>query len=538
MGRGGGTGGAGATAKLRKAARKVVVAAAHACGSFSRNKALGGLHSTRTAQNISGSLSLSSTRAKNSPGEDVAEESELSTNNAPTSKNMCAICLDPLSYSNRGSSPGQAIFTAQCSHAFHFTCISSNVRHGSVTCPICRAHWTQLPRSLIPPCASLSSCNQNDPILQLLDDSIATFRVHRRSFLRSARYDDDDPIEPDHLPTRPRLCLSLVPLPPSAPFHSPIQMTSRTQYSYHPPLHQLTCSSSSLLQSPTRQTPCIRCTSSNKAFLSVKLAHQQATDLVLVASPNGPHLRLLKQSLAMVVFSLRPIDRLAIVTHSSAAARVFPLRRMTSYGKRAALQVIDRLFYMGQADPFEGLKKGIKVLEDRVHKNPQSCILHLSDSPTQSYHAVDMEMPVPIHRFHVGFGFGTSNGFVMHEFEQFLSRMLGGVIRDVQLRIGEDVGSCRIVRIGELKGSDEKRISLDLGEYGHIRVGYSYVEGEVDECIRTGETIVSIGDKSTPTGTAGRDVITGGRTSSVESWDYHDPYMARRWAKHLHGYRL
>lgn len=455
-------------------------------------------------------------------------------------QNLCAICLDPLSYNSRGSSPGQAIFTAQCSHAFHFACISSNVRHGSVTCPICRAHWTQLPRSLNPPYASLSSCNQNDPILRLLDDSIATFRVHRRSFLRSARYDDDDPIEPDHLPNCPRLYLSLLPIPPSAPpnFHSSMQMTSsRTSCPYHQPLHRLTCGSSSLLQSPNRQTPYIMCTSSNRAFLSVKLAHQQATDLVLVASPNGPHLRLLKQSMALVVFSLRPIDRLAIVTYSSAAARAFPLRRMTSYGKRTALQVIDRLFYMGQADPFEGLKKGIKILEDRVHKNPQSFILHLSDSPTRSYHAVNMELPIPIHRFHVGFGFGTSNGFVMHEFEQFLLRMLGGVIRDIQLRIGEEV-NCRIIRIGELKGGEERRISLELGEYGDVHVGYSYVEGEVDECIRTGETVVSVGDKSNVTAGAGRDVSIGGRTSSVESWDYHDPYMARRWAKHLHGYRL
>ncbi|KAG2688752.1 hypothetical protein I3843_09G110300 [Carya illinoinensis] len=532
--------GAGATSTLRKAARKVVVAAAYACGSFSRSKALVDLHTTSTTQPISDNLGVSRTKSKNGSAEDVADEAEPSSHIAPTSKqSLCAICLEPLSYNSKGNNPGQAIFTAQCSHSFHFACISSNVRHGSVTCPICRAHWTQLPRSLNPPCASFSSCNQNDPILQLLDDSIATFRVHRRSFLQSARYDDDDPIEPNHLPTHPRLCLSLVPIPPSAPprFHSSMQMTGRTSNPYHPPLHHLTSSSSSSLPSPTRQTPYIRCTPSNISFLSVKLAHQQATDLVLVASPNGPHLRLLKQSMAMVVFSLRPIDRLAIVTHSSAAARVFPLKRMTSYGKRTALQVIDRLFYVGQADPFEGLKKGIKILEDRVHKNPESRILHLSDSPTRSYHAINMEAPIPIHRFHVGFGFGTSNGFVMHEFEQFLSRMLGGVIRDIQLRIGEDL-NCRMVRIGELKGSDEKRISLELGEYGHVHVGYSYIEGEVDECIITGETIVNVGDKSNHSGTPGMDVITRGRRSSVEAWDYHDPYMARRWAKHLHGYRL
>ncbi len=49
---------------------------------------------------------------------------------------------------------------------------------------------------------------------------------------------------------------------------------------------------------------------------------------------------------------------------------------------------------------------------------------------------------------------------------------------------------------------------------------------------------MSVGDKSNTTASAGRDVSIGGRTSSVESWDYHDPNMATRWAKHLHGYRL
>jgi hypothetical protein len=39
---------------------------------------------------------------------------------------------------------------------------------------------------------------------------------------------------------------------------------------------------------------------------------------------------------------------------------------------------------------------------------------------------------------------------------------------------------------------------------------------------------VSLGDKRNATESAGRDVSIGGRTSSVESWDYHDPYMARR----------
>ncbi|OVA19700.1 zinc finger protein [Macleaya cordata] len=570
--------------KLRKAVRKIRLP----CGSFSGTHADvvvddDDYHNPVSHKNIWNSTVVSANQ------ETIAAALGEETQSSGAIKNLCAICLEPLSYST-GSSPGQAIFTAQCSHAFHFTCISSNVRHGSVTCPICRAHWSQLPRTLYTHSSSSSSssscqqllpnnCNNNqiqtdDPILRILDESIATFRVHRRSSLRSARYDDDDPIEPDHTtPNHPRLHLTLVPctavplgchghpnFPPPCSHPSLQAMGGGPTTSYHhhscelstPPHHHYTTSSSYSLSpentSPTtRNSPyhhhhhhhlCFPNTSS-RAYLSVKLAHQQATDIVLVASPNGPHLRLLKQSMALVVFSLRSVDRLAIVTYSSAATRAFPLRRMTSHGKRTALQVIDRLFYMGEADPAAGLKKGIKILEDRIHRNPQSCILHLSDSPTRSYVDHDMGVPIPIHRFHVGFGFGTSYGFVMHEFEEFLTRLLGGVIRDTQLMIGEDGG---IARLGELRGGEERRIPLELDESGFVRVGYSYIEGGVEEYIRTGEIVVSLGEKR-EVGDGGeaerRDMsVIAARPSSAESWNYHDPYMTRRWAKHLHGQRL
>ncbi|CAI0379028.1 unnamed protein product [Linum tenue] len=513
-------GGSTRSSKLKKVARKMVVAA---CGSFSSSTMSSSPLPPSTIH--SSSLSISSvcpttaaSSTTNSPEEYDDQDTIIHnfkgniTSNVNSKQSMCAICLEALNYSN-GDSPGQAIFTAQCSHAFHFACISSNVRHGSVTCPICRAHWTQLPRNLNnPPCCLPST--QNDPVFQILDESIAHFRVHRRSFLRSARYDDDDPVDPDHIPTISRLHFSLQ-------HHS--QLLPGTSSSHF-----------------NRRMTAANATAT--ACLSVKLINQPATDLVLVASPNGPHLRLLKQSMALVVFSLRPIDRLSIVTYSSAAARVFPLRRMTSYGKRTALQVIDRIFYMGQADPSEGLKKGIKVLEDRAHKNPHCGILHLSDTPTRACHVVALHTSFPVHRFHVGFGFGASNGFVMHEFEDFLGGILGGVIRDVQLRIGGD--RSKIMKLGDLRGGEERRFLLDLGDYGEvISVEYSYNEGGIDECTRTGEAVVSLGEKSETHGSdveaSERDAsMVSGRTSSVESWDYHNPYMARRWAKHLHGYRM
>ncbi|KAI7744497.1 hypothetical protein M8C21_025298 [Ambrosia artemisiifolia] len=451
--------GATGSMKLKRVARKLL----HTCGSLSfRRSPIS--HTIVTSNDAVASGSVYDSMEVDFDQEGLGgNEMEVNSDLVNlSSKTMCAICLEALNYSTC-TTPGQAIFTAQCSHAFHFDCIASNVRHGGVTCPICRAEWTHLPRNLkIPPCT---------------------------------RYDDDDPIEPGHNVDHQRLHLSIITEPPG----------------------------------PSSSEPGHR--------LCVRVAHQPAIDLVLVACPNGPHLRLIKQSMSLVVFSLRPIDRLAVVTYSSAAARVFPLRRMTSYGKRAALQVIDRLFYMGQADPVEGLKKGVKVLMDRAYENPQSCILHLSDNPTRSYQGgFDTDVPIQIHRFHVGYSFGTSNGFVMHEFEEFLCKILGDKIRDIQLRIREDG---RIVGLGELRSGEERRIPLNIKSEGasvNVRVEYSYVEDGVRACVKTGELIVALGDKREAGvgGWCGED----GRSSNAGNWDYHDPYMARRWAKHLHTYRL
>ena len=55
-------------------------------------------------------------------------------------KGTCAICLNTLKPGN-----GQAIFTAECSHAFHFHCITSNVKHGNQICLVCRAKRREVP---------------------------------------------------------------------------------------------------------------------------------------------------------------------------------------------------------------------------------------------------------------------------------------------------------------------------------------------------------------------------------------------------------
>ncbi|TMW68122.1 hypothetical protein Poli38472_007794 [Pythium oligandrum] len=53
----------------------------------------------------------------------------------------CVICLDELV-------PGKALFTAECGHKFHFSCVLENVNHdeaNSDKCPICRKSQSQWP---------------------------------------------------------------------------------------------------------------------------------------------------------------------------------------------------------------------------------------------------------------------------------------------------------------------------------------------------------------------------------------------------------
>ncbi|KAL6542970.1 hypothetical protein OROHE_010490 [Orobanche hederae] len=391
---GGGDGGA--SWKLKKAAKKLLVL--RTCGSFCQQQQK---HVSPVSQDSRNYLSSSlenqkrSTSRKNIISTELAGQ-EVNSSTSPSShKNLCAICLDPLNYTS-GSRGAKAIFTAQCSHAFHFACITSNIQHGSLTCPICRAHWTRLP---------------------LLD------------------------------------CLE----------------------------------------------------------------HQPAIDLVLVAYPNGPHLRLMNQAMALVVSSMRPIDRLAIVTCHSIGACAF--RRMTSYGKRNALKIVDRLFYAAEADPLEGLEKGVKILRDRVHKNLQSCILHLTDTPSRSHnHWFDSGLPIRIHRFDFGFCFGGCNGLVMREFEEFLAVTLRGRVEDIQLRIGERM---MVVGIGELRGGEERNIPLCVGQSGRVSVKYSYRDGGDGECIRTGEIVVGMEDNDKEDGTDGRyDVPIWTRMSGAGNWVY------------------
>ena len=53
----------------------------------------------------------------------------------------CGLCLQSVKKGN-----GMASFTAECSHCFHFPCISDHVKkQGSLACPVCSCLWKDMP---------------------------------------------------------------------------------------------------------------------------------------------------------------------------------------------------------------------------------------------------------------------------------------------------------------------------------------------------------------------------------------------------------
>ncbi|KAF5739809.1 hypothetical protein HS088_TW12G01020 [Tripterygium wilfordii] len=56
-------------------------------------------------------------------------------------RSSCGICLNSVK-----TGQGMAIYTAECTHAFHFPCIADYVRkHGKLVCPVCNSAWKDVP---------------------------------------------------------------------------------------------------------------------------------------------------------------------------------------------------------------------------------------------------------------------------------------------------------------------------------------------------------------------------------------------------------
>nr|GEZ73078.1 hypothetical protein [Tanacetum cinerariifolium] len=222
------------------------------------------------------------------------------------------------------------------------------------------------------------------------------------------------------------------------------------------------------------------------------------TILDISGSMKGTKIALLKKAMGFVVQNLDPLDRLSVISFSSSARRVFPLRRMTETGKQESIQMIHSLVADGGTNIAEALKKESKVMTDRKFKNPVSSMILLSDGRdtcSNRGHLTLSNTGIPVHTFGFGadhdanllhsiseqsggmFSFIEAENVIQDAFAQCIGGLLSVVVQElrVQVECVHPVLRLRSIQAGSYK------VGLDSnGRWGFIEVGDLYAEEERD----------------------------------------------------------
>ncbi|CAN8255092.1 unnamed protein product [Cochlearia groenlandica] len=378
-----------------------------------------------------------------------------------TSKSRCSICLNETS-----TSEGKAIFTAECSHSFHFDCVTSNAKLGNKICPTCRTQWKQVPLldSVVESTLPSQRCFEDDEFLP-----------HGETQLESSI---------DSGVARQALEVNLFPQVSAV-----AKEVTRGDFAV---LVHLKAESVSDDNRPTRAP----------------------IDLITVldvsGSMHGMKLALMKRAMSFVIQNLGEKDRLSVVSFSGEAHRVFPLRLMTETGKQDAIQAVKSLVAGGRTNIADGLKIGSRVIEDRRMKNPVSGMMLLSDgkdnytlSRRGNNLRIDYEslLPnssrrIPIHTF----GFGSDHDAeLMHTISQVSSGTFTFIESEIAIQdafalcIGGLLSVVTLEQVVEIECLDDQRLnisSIKAGSYinrlssdgrrATIDVGDMYADEERD----------------------------------------------------------
>ncbi|XP_034571772.1 E3 ubiquitin-protein ligase WAV3 isoform X1 [Setaria viridis] len=289
--------------------------------------------------------------------------------------NPCAICLGAI-----GAGGGQAIFTAECSHTFHFSCISTSVSQGRRVCPLCNAQWRELPSvrpvllpSSMPPTLPLQPLPRMEPMHGVQpppprQQPVPAVQPPPRWSPEPEVFDDDDQVEPpvsDHDGQRREA---------AAASSGPLVVKTHVEYS-------------AVARDSSHDNFAVLVHVKAPGVVDGEAAAGDAPraplDLVTVLDVSGSmrrnKLALVKQAMGFVIDSLGPDDRLCVVSFSSGARRVTRLLRMSDIGKGLASEAVESLTACGGTNIAEGLRTAAKVLGDRRYRNAVSSVILLSD---------------------------------------------------------------------------------------------------------------------------------------------------------------
>lgn len=440
-------------------------------------------------------------------------------------QSTCAICLTSLK-------PGQghAIFTAECSHSFHFHCITSSVKHGNQVCPICRAKWKEVPfqnpasdaphgRSRINPAGVSRDDAWMSIVRQLPPPHLDASRQVTSIFQTPEPpiFNDDEVSDQQNEVTKDSDMSSGDAATENRPSGT-IMVKTYPEVSAVP---RAVCHNSFNilihLKAPSRSGRHNSLGDQSSASENSRAPVDLVTVLDVSGSMAGTKLALLKRAMGFVIQNLGPSDRLSVIAFSSTARRLFPLRRMTETGRHEALQAINSLIANGGTNIAEGLKKGAKVLLERSLKNPIGSIILLSDgqdtytisSPAGTNRRIDYKslLPssihresgtgcqIPVHAFGFGsdhdsismhsiseisggtFSFIEAEGVIQDAFAQCIGGLLSVVVQEVRVKV-----ECMApnLHISSIKAGSYRSHVMEDGILGSIDVGDLYAEEERD----------------------------------------------------------
>ncbi|GMI80607.1 hypothetical protein like AT2G38970 [Hibiscus trionum] len=443
----------------------------------------------------------------------------LSKTTTKPAKQTCSICLMKMEQGG-----GHAIFTAECSHSFHFHCIASNIKHDNQICPDCRSKWKEIPiqiPGLDPrpgrPSVETVGRSHNDALMAVVRRlPIPHWDINQQHVVpvfqcpEPGVFDDDESL--DHIPmiagsenfsdntSISTITIETYPEVSTAP-------RSRTYDNFSVLVHLKAAAKVATRNAgPSRDYASLLQSRNSRAPVDL------VTVLDISASMSGTKLALLKRAMGFVIQNLGSNDRLSVIAFSSTARRLFPLCRMSDLGRQRALQSVNSLVAHGGTNIAEGLRKGAKVMEDRTEKNPVASIILLSDGQdtytvygvTESRPNYELLVPlsmhgsdnrIPVHAFGFGsdhdassmhsiseisggtFSFIETETMIQDAFAQCIGGLLSVVVQELQVCV---VCTSPNLCLGLIKaGSYHSNLSADR-KTGFIDVGDLYDDEERD----------------------------------------------------------
>ncbi|KAF0906701.1 hypothetical protein E2562_012527 [Oryza meyeriana var. granulata] len=210
-------------------------------------------------------------------------------------------------------------------------------------------------------------------------------------------------------------------------------------------------------------------------------------DLVAVidvsGSMDGDRIDMAKTALQFVIRKLSDLDRLCVVTFSTSATRLCPLRFVTEAAQAELKTLVDGLKAYGTTNMKAGLGTGISVVDGRRLTSGRAVsIMLMSDGyENEGGHAIDVQLKnVPVYTFGFGashdsnlleaiarkslggtFNYVADGASLTRPFSQLLGGLLTIIAQDLELTVTRFQGEATIKRV----------VWVDAGTYPQTTAG-------------------------------------------------------------------